>query len=164
MGLQGVKARVSTFKHTGTATSSNQQQQSRFSRLPHNELLDLLISQFSQAPYWSLKSLNEHVKQPQSYLKQTLSEIANLVRNGPYSGMWALKQEFKQGGTGGGNSLEGQRQEVETSSGRVKKEEGEDRGGAAGGSNGEFRVKEEEGAQDDLDEEDDDDEGMEFVS
>ena len=63
--------------------------------MPHNELLDLLINQFSQAPYWSLKSLNEHVKQPQTYLKQTLGEIANLVRNGPYSGMYALKPEFK---------------------------------------------------------------------
>ena len=130
--------------------------------MPHNELLDLLISQFSQAPYWSLKSLNEHVKQPQTFLKQTLSEIANLVRNGPYAGMWALKPEFKPQIQGdpeqnmpkieGGSSLP-------QSGGRVKEEEGE-------GGNGveEFRVKREDGDDDEDGGEDDDDEGMEFVS
>ncbi|GAA5899662.1 transcription factor IIF subunit TFG2 [Sporobolomyces salmoneus] len=158
MGLNGVKARVSTFKHTG-ASSAASTNQPRFSRMPHNELLDLLINQFSQAPYWSLKSLNEHVKQPQTYLKQTLGEIANLVRAGPYVGMYALKPEFKRGDEGGG----GNQQPMAGPSG-VKKEE--DAGGPSG--EGGFRVKKEEGfdeqggGQDDED--DDDEDGMEFVS
>lgn len=136
--------------------------------MPHNELLDLLISQFSLAPYWSLKSLNEHVKQPQTYLKQTLAEIANLVRNGPYAGMWALKQEFKQGLPEDGSN----RSAADSSgSGSVKKEE--EMGDGQGGS-GEFKVKREDGlegtgqfnddADEDDEEEDDDEDGMEFVS
>jgi len=128
--------------------------------MPHNELLDLLISQFSQAPYWSLKSLNEHVKQPQTYLKQTLGEIANLVRNGPYAGMYALKPEFKQGV----NDQVGQQQLIGGSG--VKDEEGID--GDDGGRQAEFRVKKEEGVDLEGDEEaydeDDGEDGMEVVS
>lgn len=130
--------------------------------MPHNELLDLLINQFSQAPYWSLKSLNEHVKQPQTYLKQTLGEIANLVRNGPYSGMYALKPEFKQGQGGHPTQPTG----TDAGSG-VKKE---DEGAAATRSANQFRLKKEDGVEQtgeedyDDDDDDDDDAGMEFVS
>ncbi|GAA6009048.1 hypothetical protein JCM11491_005726 [Sporobolomyces phaffii] len=163
MGLNGVKARVSTFKHTGTSTASSSNQ-SRYSRMPHNELLDLLISQFSQAPYWTLKSLNEHVKQPQTYLKQTLSEVANLVRNGPYAGHYCLKPELKQGA----DLSTGQLSTSGVSG--VKKEEDGVATGTTGAA-GEFRVKKEEGIELDDDDDDDDDEGdeddeegMEFVS
>ena len=138
--------------------------------MPHNELLDLLISQFSLAPYWSLKSLNEHVKQPQTYLKQTLAEIANLVRNGPYAGMWALKQEFKQGSNEDASNRSGT---SGNGAGSVKKEEEGGVGGGQGESGG-FRVKSEEGLDpsgvlnEDIDAEDDEDDeeedGMEFVS
>lgn len=148
-------------QHTGTSTASSSNQ-ARFSRLPHNELLDLLISQFSIAPYWSLKSLNEHVKQPQTYLRQTLTEIANLVKNGPYAGTWALKAEFKRGSTqqSGG---------AEPSTPRIKEEgrvvgEGQD----GGEGEGQPRVKAEEGddPEDDPDSaaSDDEEDGMEFVS
>lgn len=64
---------------------------------PH--LLDALISHFQTAPYWALKSLNEHVKQPQMYLRECLAEIATLIPKGPYANMWTLKPEFK--GTAG---------------------------------------------------------------
>lgn len=73
---------------------------SRTARMPRNELLDLLFTHFEQAPYWALKSLTEHVQQPQVYLKEVLGDIARLVPRGPYQGMWTLKEEFR-GGKGG---------------------------------------------------------------
>ncbi|GAA5943984.1 transcription factor IIF subunit TFG2 [Sporobolomyces koalae] len=159
MGMNGVKARVSTFQNTGTSSSSSNQP--RFSRMPHNELLDLLISQFAIAPYWAFKALNEHVKQPQTYLKQTLSEVANLVKNGPYAGMWALKPEFKQGLSGESEHAPSQARSV-----GVKKEDpaSAPHGGVEAGST-RFAVKAEEDASDgESDDEDDNDEGMEYVT
>ncbi|GAA6060462.1 hypothetical protein JCM10212_000890 [Sporobolomyces blumeae] len=189
MGMGGVKARVSTFMNTGPtstrASAASSSSAPRFTRMPHNELLDLLIHQFSLAPYWSLKSLNEHVQQPQTYLKQTLNDIAVLVRNGPYAGMWALKPEFKTGmpdrsatqgatssqtGPRSGSGAGGGDVKLQPGGGRgeVKPDPGVARTGALDG--GQKQVKKEEGDDegvdddDDGDDEGDDDEGMEIVS
>lgn len=70
----------------------------RYVRLPRNELLDLIFAQFASAPYWTLKALQEHVEQPQTYLREVLSEIGHLIPRGPYAGMWTLKDEFKGDG------------------------------------------------------------------
>lgn len=80
-----------------TAATSGE---SRTARIPRNELLDLLFTHFEQAPYWSIKALTEHVRQPQVYLKEVLGDIAMLVPRGPYQGMWTLREEYK-GGKGG---------------------------------------------------------------
>jgi len=92
MGMTGVKGRVSTFikaKPSSTAPSEG-----RVLRMPRNELLDLLFGQFESKPYWSIKALQEHVKQPQVYLKEVLADIAFNVPRGPYAGLYKLKDEF----------------------------------------------------------------------
>lgn len=63
-------------------------------RMPRNELMDMLFSAFEQYPYWSFKGLVEYVKQPQSYLKEVLSEICNFIKKGPYTAKYQLKPEF----------------------------------------------------------------------
>jgi len=90
---------------------------SRTARIPRNELLDLLFTHFEQAPYWSIKALTEHVRQPQVYLKEVLGDIAMLVPRGPYQGMWTLREEYK-GGKGGPGA---------------KKEEGDQKPNVGGG-------------------------------
>ncbi|GAA5853264.1 hypothetical protein JCM8547_000260 [Rhodosporidiobolus lusitaniae] len=96
MGMAGVKGRVATFNNTSSrGGKASGPGAPRYARLPKNELLDLLFTHFSSAPYWSLRSLNDHVKQPQVYLKEVLAEIATLVPKGPYAQMYALKPEFK---------------------------------------------------------------------
>lgn len=67
----------------------------RAARIPKNELLDLLFTHFESRPYWTIKALTEHVKQPQVYLKEVLAEIGILVPRGPYANMWKLKDEYK---------------------------------------------------------------------
>lgn len=65
--------------------------------MPRNELLDLLFARFEASQYWTIKALKEHVLQPEVYLKEVLGDVAQLIKRGPYSGMWSLRDEFKNG-------------------------------------------------------------------
>ncbi|KAL1931004.1 hypothetical protein VTP01DRAFT_10141 [Rhizomucor pusillus] len=64
-------------------------------RMPKNELMDILFAAFERYPYWSFKGLIEQTKQPSQYLKEVLSEICILNKRGPYTGNYQLKPEFK---------------------------------------------------------------------
>ncbi|SCV74477.1 BQ2448_8116 [Microbotryum intermedium] len=98
VGMSGVKHRVASMVKTAKATTvSGAGPNGRMVRMPRNELLDLLFQHFDQAPYWNLKLLNEHVKQPLTFLKEVLGEVGTLVPRGPYVGMWTLKEQFKSG-------------------------------------------------------------------
>lgn len=66
----------------------------KFTRLPRNELLDILFELYDQYPYWSIKGLRSRVQQPEVYLREVLQSIADLHKRGPYSGNWSLKPEF----------------------------------------------------------------------
>lgn len=98
----------------------------------------MLFPLFEQAPYWHAKTLAEHTKQPVTYLKEVLTEVAILVRAGPYSGMWTLKPEYKE---------KGREQKKEDEA--VKGEVGEMQTREAGGSGvGGGQVKGEEQGED----------------
>ncbi|KAF9184442.1 hypothetical protein BGZ51_003337 [Haplosporangium sp. Z 767] len=86
-------------------------------RMPRNELMDMLFAAFEQYPYWSFKGLVEYVKQPHSYLKEVLSEICIFIKKGPYTAKYQLKPEFAgdsgraaaQAASGSGSSSAGAR-------------------------------------------------------
>lgn len=101
MGGALTRTQNTTNKRTKTATNAAGQPTPRAIRMEKPQLLDALISHFHSAPYWALKSLNQHVQQPQMWLRECLSEIATLVPKGPYANMWTLKPEFKGTGPGG---------------------------------------------------------------
>ncbi|CAB91188.1 Transcription initiation factor IIF subunit beta [Schizosaccharomyces pombe] len=65
------------------------------SRIPRNELLDILFKCFEDYEYWTLKGLREYVKQPEVYLKEVLDSIAILNKRGPYALKYSLKPEYK---------------------------------------------------------------------
>lgn len=94
--------------------------------MPRNELLDLIFERFASADYWHLKALNEHVRQPQVYLKEVLGDVAQLVPRGPYNGMWTLRDEFKGGRATKVESTTEEKQEDEDDKSGVKVEEGVD--------------------------------------
>ncbi|EMR11228.1 hypothetical protein PNEG_00817 [Pneumocystis murina B123] len=75
-------------------TKKNSQDQ-KASRLPRNELLDILFKCFDDYDYYSMKTLKEITKQPETYLKEVLESIAVLLKKGPYIMKWTLKTEFK---------------------------------------------------------------------
>jgi transcription initiation factor TFIIF subunit beta len=92
----------------GSARTKADAQNNKATRIPKNELLDLLFKCFQEYAYWSLKGLKEYVKQPevtllfeftdfsQSYLREALEEIAHLNKRGPYALKWSLKPHYNQ--------------------------------------------------------------------
>lgn len=65
-------------------------------RMPKKDLLDLLFRLFEEYEYWSMKGLKERTRQPESYLKESLDSIANLIKKGPYTSKYNLKPEYKR--------------------------------------------------------------------
>ena len=51
----------------GSARTKADAQNNKATRIPKNELLDLLFKCFQEYAYWSLKGLREYVKQPEVY-------------------------------------------------------------------------------------------------
>src|SRR5271169_4267129 len=49
----------------GSARTKAEAQNNKATRIPKNELLDLLFKCFQEYAYWSLKGLREYVKQPE---------------------------------------------------------------------------------------------------
>ena len=70
----------------------------RMTRMPRNQLLDMLFNMFQERPRWSIKLLRVKTQQPEVYLKEVLSEIAMLHRSGEYNGLWELKDVYKGDG------------------------------------------------------------------
>lgn len=61
--------------------------------MPQNELLDLLFKCFKEWKHWHLKDIKARVQQPETYLRQTLDMIAEMVKSGTYAGTWRLKKD-----------------------------------------------------------------------
>jgi len=73
-------------------------QNERMTRMPRNQLLDVLFALFREREQWPTKLLREKAQQPEVYLKEVLSEIATLHRNGEFNGTWELMPSFKGDG------------------------------------------------------------------
>lgn len=65
-------------------------------RMPRKDLLDLLFRLFEEYEYWSMKGLKERTRQPESFLKECLDSIANLIKKGPYTSKYSLRPEYKK--------------------------------------------------------------------
>lgn len=89
-------SKASLIANTGASAAAARKNQSneKYARMPRNELLDLLFELFDQYPYWSIKGLRAKVQQPEVYLREVLTSIADLHKRGPYTGNWSLKPEF----------------------------------------------------------------------
>lgn len=63
--------------------------------MPQNELLDLIFACFREYNYWSMKALRQRLRQPESYLRETLEKVADLAKSGRFAMHWTLKPESK---------------------------------------------------------------------
>lgn len=63
-------------------------------RVSQTELLDLLYQCFKEYKYWQLKALRQRLNQPETYIRQTLEQIATLIRAGDFATTWMLKPEY----------------------------------------------------------------------
>ncbi|CAH6721983.1 transcription initiation factor IIF subunit beta [[Candida] jaroonii] len=78
------------------STTAKNKHEGRAIRMPKKDLLDLLFRLFEEYEYWSIKGLRERTRQPESYLKESLESIANLIKKGPYTSKYNLKPEYKK--------------------------------------------------------------------
>lgn len=71
-------------------------QENKTTRMPQNELLDLIYQCFREYKYWPFKTLKAKLRQPEAYLKQTLELVAHLVKAGDFAMTWELKPEARE--------------------------------------------------------------------
>jgi transcription initiation factor TFIIF subunit beta len=63
-------------------------------RLEKPQLLDAIQQCFREYSYWSLKALRNRLHQPEAYIKETLDEIATLVKSGDFVQNYKLKPDY----------------------------------------------------------------------
>ncbi|MCJ1332291.1 hypothetical protein MMC10_008983 [Thelotrema lepadinum] len=76
-------------------------QDNKTARIPQNELLDMITNCFKEYRYWHLKDLRDKLRQPETYLKQTLEIVAQQVKVGTHANTWQLKRELRDLGLDG---------------------------------------------------------------
>ena len=65
-------------------------------RTDKSRVKEALVTLFKRQKYWKLKSLSEETNQPEAYVKEILSEVADKVTSGPYKFCYALKSCFEE--------------------------------------------------------------------
>lgn len=65
-------------------------------RMDKDKLLDALRNCFKEYQYWSLKALRGRLNQPEAYIKETLGDLAILVRSGDFVQTYKLRPEFEK--------------------------------------------------------------------
>jgi transcription initiation factor TFIIF subunit beta len=63
-------------------------------RLEKAQLLDAIQQCFREYQYWSLKALRNRLHQPEAYIRETLDEIATLVKSGDFVQNYKLKPDY----------------------------------------------------------------------
>lgn len=82
-------------KNTATATKPKKGEVLKATRIPKNQLLDLIFDCFRQYQYWSMKALRQRTQQPDSYLRSVLEEVAVLVKTGPFANTYTLGEAYR---------------------------------------------------------------------
>ncbi|KAI9708865.1 MAG: hypothetical protein M1828_002588 [Chrysothrix sp. TS-e1954] len=95
LGAKDTSGFGSFFKNA-QATGKVKTQENKAARMPRNELLDKLFDCFKKYKYWSTKALKLELRQPEAYLKETLSSIAELVRSGNFNSNYKLRPEVEE--------------------------------------------------------------------
>ena len=75
------------------------------------ELTNRLFTLFREKPYWGIRALRAVVEQPEGWIREVLEDIADLIRDGQYSGLYRLKDIWRE--EGGVKREDGEGGEVE---------------------------------------------------
>ncbi|KAJ9124245.1 hypothetical protein QFC22_001044 [Naganishia vaughanmartiniae] len=63
-------------------------------RMGKQTLIDTLFEEFSRFKFWSMKALKDRLMQPEAWLRECLTEVAQQEQEGPYKSLWTLKPQF----------------------------------------------------------------------
>jgi len=69
--------------------------QDKMTRMPKQELINLIFACFSKQDHWNLKHLREATEQPTAWLKEILGELCVYTKKGPNKNTFELKPEYK---------------------------------------------------------------------
>ncbi|WRT69936.1 uncharacterized protein IL334_006927 [Kwoniella shivajii] len=92
----GYKNSISTFG-SRMISSGKQNTGERHARLERHELTDRIFSLFKEKPYWGIPALKMTLKQPDSWLREVLKDVAEQIKEGRYVNMWQLKKSWRDG-------------------------------------------------------------------
>lgn len=71
-------------------------QQNKAIRVSREELIDMLHLLFDEHQYWPMRAIKGRTKQPESFLKEVLPSIAQLIRSGVFNGLWQRMEVYNQ--------------------------------------------------------------------
>lgn len=67
----------------------------RTARMERQDLVRLLLDCFKEHRIWGLRDLKVRVQQPEQYLREVLSDIAIMHKQGDFNGKWEIKEQYK---------------------------------------------------------------------
>jgi transcription initiation factor TFIIF subunit beta len=65
-------------------------QDNKYQRLEEGALIQQILIAFGEYRWWSIKTLNERLKQPEAHLREVLQKVAVLVKSGDAANKWQL--------------------------------------------------------------------------
>lgn len=95
-GLLGAAGELKSFTNKA-GPAKGKKTMIKAARMPQNELLDLIYDCFKEYTYWPFRSLKDRLRQPDTYLKETLEMVAVMLRTGTHASQWQLKPEAREG-------------------------------------------------------------------
>ncbi|EIW66123.1 hypothetical protein TREMEDRAFT_45844 [Tremella mesenterica DSM 1558] len=72
-------------------------QKDKYVRTTHSDLTNRLFALFKDRPYWGIRALRVTLEQPDAFIREVLEEIAEVVKDGQYAGLYTLKDVWKEG-------------------------------------------------------------------
>ncbi|KAI9326116.1 transcription initiation factor IIF, beta subunit-domain-containing protein, partial [Obelidium mucronatum] len=85
---------VKATANSVAAVTGKLNQQDKRERMERADLIATLITLFNEHAYWKFADLSEKTQQPNAWLKEVLGTCADLVKKGPYNGLYELKPEY----------------------------------------------------------------------
>jgi len=64
--------------------------------MPRDQITDRILGLFMEHRIWGLRDLKSRINQPEAYVREVLSDIAFMWKNGDFNGKWELKPEYKE--------------------------------------------------------------------
>lgn len=87
-------AMFSSFSLTSKPRGRKAPTREKAVRMSQQDLLDRLYQCFRRYKYWSLRALKNDLKQPEAFIKETLENIAVLIRSGDFAMNYKLKDDY----------------------------------------------------------------------